>query len=353
MRKTRRENFRAGWRHAALAATGFWPVLALGCNGPTPRPADENHGAWVVRPETRPAPPIPLPQSVPSPPPATTSAPAQAELTTATGAPSPEVQSVPDLRANLDAARERDDSAGIVRAAYALGVKLIVTGDAEAARGVLAEAEGEASRSRAMAAEVLLLEAQLARERDDAPAALVYADRVLTESQPSEAQQAQVNLIRGEVAADLGQWDLARRELNSASFRLGDGGGGGPSARADFVGLSARIAMSDGEAARAASQYDLQADLLRQSGRYRDMSRALAHSAAAYAQADQPAPAADRYYRAARSAAARGDNAEAIRLLTSAGDQADRAHDEPRLSLIRALQQHLPPTTRPATVPSP
>ena len=42
---------------------------------------------------------------------------------------------------------------------------------------VLLDAEAEAIRTKVNAADVLLLEAQLAQECEDAPAALVYADR--------------------------------------------------------------------------------------------------------------------------------------------------------------------------------
>ena len=60
-------------------------------------------------------------------------------------------------------------------------------------------------------------------------------------------------------------------------------------------GLAARLAASAGDATRAAPKFDEQAALLRQAGRYRDMARALAHAGAAYAQADLPAAAGDRY----------------------------------------------------------
>jgi hypothetical protein len=82
------------------------------------------------------------------------------------------------------------------------------------------------------------------------------------------------------------------------------------------------------------------------------MARALARAGAAYAQADLPAAAGDRYYRAARSlAAARPDDPEAARLLATAQGIAERANDSARLSLIRSLQRQLSPATQPRTAP--
>jgi hypothetical protein len=162
----------------------------------------------------------------------------------------------------------------------------------------------------------------------------------------------QVRLMRGEVAADLSQWDLARRELDAAAMMMPLDVG--PTVQAALAGLSARLAASAGDATRAATQFDEEAALLRQAGRYHDMARALARAGAAYAQADLPAAAADRYYRAARSVAAgtRGEDAEAARLLAAAESIAERGKDTARLSLIHALQRQLAPTTRPAMVPS-
>lgn len=77
------------------------------------------------------------------------------------------------------------------------------------------------------------------------------------------------------------------------------------------------------------------------------MSRALDRSGEAYRAAGDPASAADRLYRAARSAFARGNRATARQWLPRALEAAQAAHLSQLSQQIRALAAEMEPDTQP------
>jgi tetratricopeptide (TPR) repeat protein len=256
----------------------------------------------------------------------------------------------------VDRAREMDDARELAGAAYNLAAAQIRAGRYEEARTSLREAEGEAQRAGVDTADILLLEAKVAQLREDAPEALTFADRVLTDkgSKATAAHRVQVRVLRGEMAMELGQADLARTELTKAEADLRSAGDtAGPAVRAGVTGLSARISQSAGDNAKAAGLFDQQADLLRQAGVYRDMAKALARAGAAWRDAGRRDEAADRYYRAGRSFLGQNDYAEARRQLQLAAATADPMTAGTLPARIRALQESIPemlmpPTSKPA-----
>ena len=254
----------------------------------------------------------------------------------------------------LQRAREMDDAGAIGRAAYNLAAALVRDGRYAAAADALREAEMETVRAGANAADVLLLEAKVARWREAPREALAFGERVLVDpaSRPADSHRVQVHVLRGELALDRGAADVARVELGAAERLLGPSPGA--AVRAGVVGLGARLRAATDDPAGAARGFDEAAELLRQVGLYRDMARALARAGDAYRRANQLAAAIDRLFRAGRSFAAAGDAAEAGRLLDEAAQIATQVHDAQHLSLIRTLRaggEATATTTRPTTDP--
>jgi hypothetical protein len=96
-------------------------------------------------------------------------------------------------------------------------------------------------------------------------------------------------------------------------------GGTTPSLAAGIAELEGAIALLENNPAGAGERFDRQAAFLQQAHLYSDMGRALGRAGDAYAAANQPAAAGDRYYRAGRSALALGDVVAARRWLDAAG----------------------------------
>ena len=246
-------------------------------------------------------------------------------------------------RQALDRAREMDDAGAIADASYNLAAALVQSGDYAGAAAALLESEAEARRSgRGNVADVLLLRARVARlSGTPAEAAAALADRVMTDpaSRPTAAHRVQAHVLKGEVAAEGGDWPAAEEQARLARAALGRAGDtASPALLAGVVGLRGRIARGRGDVGEAARLFDRRADLLRRARLYRDMADAIADSARAWAVMGRPTEAGPRFYRAARAAAAQGDKAAARSLLSQASDAAGTAADERLSALVRALR---------------
>jgi hypothetical protein len=260
-------------------------------------------------------------------------------------------------RQALDRAREMDDAAAIADASYNLAAALVQAGASAPAAAALLESEAEARRAGGDLADVLLLRARVARLERAPSEAAALADRVLTDpaARPTPRHRAQAHVLKGEVAAEDGNWPAAEEQARLAGAALGRvGHTASPAVLAGVVGLRARIARGRGDPGEAARLFDRRADLLRRSRLYRDMADATAESARAWAALGRPAEAGPRFYRAARASAAQGDAARARSLLSEAAAAADAARDEGLLALVHALRTEWDGgadggTTRPAT----
>jgi hypothetical protein len=171
--------------------------------------------------------------------------------------------------------------------------------------------------------------------------AVVLADRVFNDSasRPTRGQRALAHVLKGEVAVEERNWPVAGEQARLARDALGRiGDTVSPALLAGVVGLRGRVARGRGDLGEAAQLFDRRADLLRQARLYRDMTDAIADSAEAWMSLGRPAEAGQRFYRAARAAAAQGDAARARSLLSQASDAAGAARDEELLALVRALR---------------
>ena len=261
-------------------------------------------------------------------------------------------------RQALDRAREMDDARAVSDASYNLAAARVRAGDHAGAAAALLESEAETRRVGGNVADVLLLRATVARLNGTPSEAAALADRVLADpaSRPTAGHRVQAHVLKGEVAAQEGNWPVAEEQAKLARAGLGRAGNtASPALLAGVVGLRGRIARGHGDPAEAARLFDRRADLLRQARQYRDMADATADAAEAWMALGIPAEAGPRYYRAARAAAARGEEAGARSLLSRAAEAADAARDERLAALVEALRIEWdggmiqPVTTGPAT----
>jgi tetratricopeptide (TPR) repeat protein len=255
-------------------------------------------------------------------------------------------------RQALDRAREMDDAVAVSDVSYNLAAALVRAGDYAGAAAALLESDAEARRARGNVADVLLLRAKVALLNRTPSEAVALADRVLTDpaSRPTAEHRVQAHVLKGEVAAEEGNWSVADLEARLARDGLGRSGDTvSPALLAGVVGLRGRVARGRGNLSETAPLFDRRADLLRQARLYRDMTDAIADSAQVWMSLGEPTEAGPRFYRAARAAAAQGDAARARSLLSQASEAAGAARDERLLALIGALRSEWDGgTTRPA-----
>jgi hypothetical protein len=167
--------------------------------------------------------------------------------------------------------------------------------------------------------------------------ALALAEQVLSHrgSGPTDRQRLQVHVLRGHIRCDSGDIGLANLELKQAAAyakRINS-----PALKAEVSGLAGRIYLLQEEPAKAAKEFDQQANLLKKAALYREMVTALRSAGEAYMSSGGWRLAADRFYRAARSTFAWGDRKEAVNLAKKAISAANGAADEKALVRVRAL----------------
>lgn len=242
----------------------------------------------------------------------------------------------------LNRARAMDNPEEITTAAYNLAAVLTRTGEYGRAATLLEEAESEAWRARVPGADVLLLRAKVARLAGDPATAVAYAERVLSQrsARPTPAHAAQAHVLQGQVAVEA--QDLATAQSELAQARTAAGAGAPPAVRASIEGLDADLLRTAGNMTGAAAAYDAQADLLREAKLYDDLPDVLAMSGDAWRAASRPRPTADRFYRAARAAAAQGRTTDAWRWLGWAQVTAPYAADPNLTARIDALREQMP-----------
>jgi hypothetical protein len=205
-------------------------------------------------------------------------------------------EAVARYRVALTRAQERDDLGAIGDLGYNLSVANMpgrALADARATRGEL-ERRGAKTFPALLLAEATALYRLGSAADADAIAARVAAD------QDREAA-ARAIFLRGLIADERG--DAAGLAAAAASLGLATT----PSLQADAAELAARLALRQGDAARA-RQDALRATSLRQDTLdYRGLARALAIEGAAAERGGDSAAAADFFLRAGRSALAQDD----------------------------------------------
>jgi tetratricopeptide (TPR) repeat protein len=249
-------------------------------------------------------------------------------------------------RRALVRARAMDNPSLIGEAAYDLAACELELRHYIPASQLLDEARDEMIRSGQNIADVLLVQAKVARLDDHPEQALKLCDQVLTGpgSSPTDNHRSQVHLLRGQIACSAGNVPTARAEL--AEARKLAGAAPAPARAAGLANLAAMIDERAGNPASAAAEYDREASLSRDAGLYPAMVRALAHAGAAYGAASQPQPAGERLFRAARSALAQGDKSFARQYLDAAIASATKASDDDTLGKAHSLEGELGASTR-------
>ena len=141
------------------------------------------------------------------------------------------------------------------------------------------------------------------------------------------------------MACDRRDWPAAKGLLLRARAGLSPDADAPLQAR--VAGLAGRVAMQTRDVRAAAEAFDRQVRLLRRARQYRVLGSALAQAGGAYAALDEHGLAADRFYRAARSAAAWGDTAFAQKQARAAVAAARRGDDPVVVRLAESLLSEL------------
>jgi len=237
----------------------------------------------------------------------------------------------------LRRARAMDNASQIGDAAYNLAACWIHLNQLEKARDLLDEAKTEIASIHGNIADIQLVEAKVAWLQGNPGEALMLADQVLSSPgfHPTDYLRLQVYLLRGQIACDKDDAALALQELQKAKSiaRLVSD----HPLQADLSALAGRIHLIKNEPVMAAKEFDSETRLLRQAKRYREMAHALQNAAEAYLSADNYSLAADRFFRAARSTFAQGQNSAAMKLGHLALSAADKAEDQSVKIRARAL----------------
>lgn len=240
-------------------------------------------------------------------------------------------------RQALMRARAMDNALAIGDAAYNLAACRVRQGKYEEARALLAEAKEEISSIHGNLADILLVEAKVARLQGKPDEALALAEQVLSSrgSHPTDRHRLQVHVLRGLISCEYGDIGHAEPELKQAVAYAN--GVSSPALRAEVSGLAGRIYLLQEQPGKAAKEFDHQALLLKQAALYREMVKALRSAGEAYMSSGSGKLAADRFYRAARSTFALGDRVEAVNLGKMAISAAKEAADEKALVRVRTL----------------
>lgn len=237
----------------------------------------------------------------------------------------------------LKMARMQDDSAEIGNNAYNLAACLIALGRYDDARSLLREAKREFERAKRPVTMLLLLDAKAARLQGHADEALALAGQVLTSLKPGKAgtYSLQVYLLKTQIACDQGNVSAAKAEFANVEKDLK--GAGDLVLKAEASGIEGQIARLENDPGRAAQKYDQQADIFKRAKKYHDMALALGTAGQAYLDAHILLPSVDRFYRAARSLYAQGDELAALKMIESAMVAGEKAGDQDSLIRTKAL----------------
>ncbi len=237
----------------------------------------------------------------------------------------------------LKMARVQDDPVEIGNNAYNLAACLIAIEKYDDARSLLREAKREFERAKRPVTMILLLDAKAARLQGNADEALALTDQVLASLKDGDGgtYPLQVALLRTQIACDRGGAAVSKAEF--AKAQKGLQGTDDPILMADAAGIAGRIALLENDPARAAQEYDRQADYYKRAGKYRDMALSLGSAGQAYLDANILLPSADRFYRSARSLHAQGDELAALKMVEAALAAGEKAGDQDSLTRTKAL----------------
>lgn len=229
-------------------------------------------------------------------------------------------------------ARALDDADALAISAVNRAMALVAVGQAadalagldEALAG-LDEALADARIEPARRAELLVAAARAEQARGQPAAALERVAAAL-ELNPAPALQAQALLAKS--GAELAQENSAAATRALADMSAKEWVALPASLQAEQAEMRAAIAAAEKKPKDASARQDEAAVLWKKAGRLPEMARALAAAGRQALAADDPAGAADRFYRSARSLWAQGLRPEALRVLEEGVAVAERLDDE-------------------------
>jgi len=245
------------------------------------------------------------------------------------------------FRLALTRARAINDPGLSADAAYNLAMCEIGLRDYDGAAKLLSQAYYDADRASANTADIQLVRAKVAFLRMRPSEALTLLDEIAA-SKPSQSITLQAMILRGQIACDTGGLDAARAQLQAIERLVAS-----PptilsaSVGADLEKLKGTVARLEGKSQIAAHSFDVEAELLRNAHRYRDMAYALARAAKAYIAAGEPALAAERYFLSARSLHGHGETDDAKSLLEASLSAARQAADHDARLRAEALLEEI------------
>lgn len=233
-------------------------------------------------------------------------------------------------------ARTADLGFEVAKAAYNRGACLILLKRPAPARAALQEASAEFARLRRDPSPAWLLEARAARMMGEAAVTAELVERVLAEGRDGDVR-LQAWLLKGSLAAEAGRAEDARKALAEARRLLHND----PALRAGVAALTGQLNLIDKRPADAGLQFDKEAAFMQRAARWPDMADALRRAGDAYRQAEQPGPAAARYYRSARSLYGQGQWVPALQAMELAVDAAAKAGDDVLAADARRLLEEI------------
>ncbi|MFC1580983.1 tetratricopeptide repeat protein [Thermodesulfobacteriota bacterium] len=238
----------------------------------------------------------------------------------------------------LDRAFMRDDFPAIVDAKYNLTICRMRLGRYADALDTIQSAKRDAeATSGERTAELKILEAQILYRMQRLDAAWGISEQLIKgETALSPEISAMAHALRGLIACDQSDIQTARAELGAMGYVSGD------FLQAEHAELSGRIAMLEKDWQGAIKAFEEEISHRRRSGHYEVMADALAHAGMAYEKAGDLSRAANRFFRAGRSAQIQNMPRLAFKWLTRAQELASRVGDKATAQEARMRLSQIP-----------
>ena len=214
----------------------------------------------------------------------------------------------------LARAYARDDAAAIGDIGYEYALALLRNGSPKEAVTQASKTRHELERRNfAPFAELYLVEAVANYALTENLSARAMAQQAIKRAAAGDqATRGRANFILGMIAADTEDLPALNQVITAMGAPTDS------ALQADLAEIIGRRQMLEGNSRAALSRFELAAELRQNLREYTGMARALAASGAAAKAAGDNAVAADRYYRAGRSAAVQRDRRKAVSWLTEA-----------------------------------
>lgn len=237
-----------------------------------------------------------------------------------------------------------DNSSRIAWCSKYIGASHLAMGNYDEAGEFLVEARSEyaALGGDVEVANCLLLEALAYRAKGEREKAVELLDTIQAYVDKGEdgVVASRLHVLRASLACDEGDSVEARIELGRALRKVRRLPAEPPREELAMLALTAgRVHALEGDFATACHEFDLASTWYQRCGRHQEMNRALRRAGEAYLEVRDLSAAADRFFRAGRSAYALGQFRAAESLLRKAIEAADEANDrELRARIARVLE---------------